>query len=152
MKKHLRSGFTLIELMIVISILGMVATVGVGNYIKAQQRGRDARRFSDLDQIQKAQEQYFSINSLYVNMQNPMTQPIPGILSLPPRDPVNQGTQVYTFAITNARNGYCVRVPLEQSQGNCVTCSCPALGNDCTVTVNTVTPANNVQYCVKNQQ
>lgn len=50
------NGFTLIELLVVIAIIGILATFIVASFNSAQQRGRDARRKSDLDAVKKALE------------------------------------------------------------------------------------------------
>ncbi len=60
-----RKAFTLIEMLIVVAIIGILASaimVGLG---PAQQKGRDARRESDLRQIQNALELYYSKNGYY---------------------------------------------------------------------------------------
>ena len=51
-------GFTLIELMIVMAIIGMVATLGIGSYQISLKRARDAQRKTDLQQIRSALEIY----------------------------------------------------------------------------------------------
>ena len=51
-----RKGFTLIELLVVIAIIGILATFIVASFTSAQQKGRDAKRKSDLDAIKKALE------------------------------------------------------------------------------------------------
>jgi len=53
-------GFTLIELLVAIAILGILATVGLGNFQSSQIKSRDAQRKSDLSQIQKALEMYYN--------------------------------------------------------------------------------------------
>lgn len=63
-------GFTLIEMLIVVAIIGILASaimVGLG---PAQQKGRDARRMSDLSQAQNALELYYTQNSQYPNNGN----------------------------------------------------------------------------------
>ena len=49
-------GFTLIELLVVIAIIGLLAAIGTASFSKAQEKGRDTRRKTDLDAIKKALE------------------------------------------------------------------------------------------------
>ncbi|MGB9706948.1 MAG: type IV pilin protein, partial [Microgenomates group bacterium] len=58
-------GFTLIELLVAVAILGILATVGLGSFQSSQMKGRDARRKSDLSQIQKALEMYYNDKGAY---------------------------------------------------------------------------------------
>lgn len=58
-------AFTLIELLVVMAILGILATVGIGNFMTAQMKSRDARRKSDLEQIQKGLEMYMADHGTY---------------------------------------------------------------------------------------
>src|SRR3989344_567519 len=52
------SGFTLIELLVVIAIIGMLSSVVMASLNTARQKGRDARRLTDLRAIQTALELY----------------------------------------------------------------------------------------------
>ena len=52
-------GFTLIELLVVIAIIGVLATVVLASLNTARRKSRDARRLSDIKQIQLALELYF---------------------------------------------------------------------------------------------
>jgi len=69
--KNYSLGFTLIEMLVVIGILGVVLAVFFPNFMAARQRARDAQRKSDLSQIQKALE-------LYKLDQNPQSYPTAG--------------------------------------------------------------------------
>ena len=53
-------GFTMIEIMIVMTIIGLIVGMGGMAYSNAVRQGRDARRKVDLDQIRSALELYRS--------------------------------------------------------------------------------------------
>ncbi len=53
-------GFTLVELLVVMAILGILVTLVAGGFRSAQLRGRDAQRKSDLKQISHSLELFYS--------------------------------------------------------------------------------------------
>lgn len=53
-------GFTLIELLVVIAIIGLLSTLAVVALTSARGKARDAKRISDIKQIQTALELYFA--------------------------------------------------------------------------------------------
>lgn len=54
----LSPAFTLIEIIVVISIMGILSSYFYSNYMEARKKTRDTQRKSDLKQIQKALEIY----------------------------------------------------------------------------------------------
>lgn len=56
-------GFTLMELLVVISIIGILISVSVVSYVTAQQKARDTRRISDIKAMQGAWEEYYADNN-----------------------------------------------------------------------------------------
>lgn len=60
-----KKGFTLIELLVVIAIIGLLSTLAVVALNNARQKARDARRLSDIKQIQTALELSYTNNSTY---------------------------------------------------------------------------------------
>jgi len=62
-----KKGFTLLELLIVITIIGILAALLLVNFINIRQRGRDAQRKSNIRQIQTALELYRSDQTAYPN-------------------------------------------------------------------------------------
>lgn len=64
MKKN-NKGFTLIELLVVIAIIGLLSTLAVVALNSARMKSRDARRLSDVKQIQTALELFYNDQGMY---------------------------------------------------------------------------------------
>lgn len=60
-----KSGFTLVELLVVITIIAILAAVGLTVYKGAEKHGRMAKRIEDLKAIQVALELYYANNKTY---------------------------------------------------------------------------------------
>lgn len=54
-----KKGFTLLELLIAIIILGILTAMISGNFFTSLKKGRDARRKADLEQIGRAVEMFY---------------------------------------------------------------------------------------------
>ncbi len=63
--KNSKKGFTLIELLVVIAIIGILSSVVLASLSTARQKSRDAKRISDIGQVQLALELYFDASSSY---------------------------------------------------------------------------------------
>ncbi len=60
-----KKGFTLVELMVVISIIALLSAIGIVFYGQAELSARDSKRQSDIKEIQNALEQYYTLNRSY---------------------------------------------------------------------------------------
>ena len=65
-KRKLNKGFTLIELLVVVSIISLLASVVMSSLASARDKAQDARRKSDLKQIQAALELYYNKCGSYI--------------------------------------------------------------------------------------
>ncbi|MCL2110320.1 type II secretion system GspH family protein [Microgenomates group bacterium] len=54
MSRKKQDGFSLIELMVVVSIMAILAVIGLGGFANAQRKARDSRRKADVKTIQNA--------------------------------------------------------------------------------------------------
>lgn len=60
-----RKGFTLIEILIVVAIIAILASIVLVGLGPTQQAGRDARRLSDLHEVQNGLELYYNSCGYY---------------------------------------------------------------------------------------
>lgn len=99
MKKQ--KGFTLIELLVVIAIIGLLSTLAVVALNNARQKSRDAKRVSDVKQIQTALELFYNDANGYPTLSAaPSGSPISYLgttyMGVVPTNPSPNGT-AYTY-------------------------------------------------------
>lgn len=114
-------GFTLLEVLIVIAIIGILVSIGLASYSSAQQKSRDARRKGDLKAMQNAWEQYYADST---NASYPSSCGTIDATYLPQGLPTDPKTgSVYTVA-TCSTSAYCFCATVESaaaanSDGSC---------------------------------
>jgi len=101
-----KKGFTLVELLIVIAILGVLVTIGLGSFRSSQARGRDAERKSDLKQIASSLELYFSDYEAYpdsIPWGAEFTDGKTVYFKVVPKDPISDYSYFYRVDSTNQK-------------------------------------------------
>ncbi len=84
------SGFTLIELMVVVAIVGILAAIALPSYQESVRKGRRAQAQADLVDIGQLAERYRTVNGSYAGFS------VPSEMSQSPRS----GTPFYDLAVS----------------------------------------------------
>jgi type II secretion system protein G len=108
MLRNKEKGFTLVELLVVIAIIGILASIVLVSLNAARQRGRDARRIADLNQIRTGLETYFLDNGSYPDATSSLA---PAYMSAVPADP--GGTAYGYDNCGTGNNDFTLRATLE---------------------------------------
>src|SRR3989344_6992523 len=66
-KRNQIAGFTLVELLVVISIIGLLSSIVVSNISVSKKKARDARRIVEVGKIAKAMEMYYLEHGSYTS-------------------------------------------------------------------------------------
>ncbi len=122
--RNKNTGFTIVELLIVVVIIGILAAIVIVAYGNVTSRAKDSERASELSSLQKALEIYYLDNGGYPTCAGaPGTNTSPYALSantvaycladdlvpdyLPslPTDPVNTGSNIYRYGAGYRKTG-----------------------------------------------
>ncbi|MFA6295939.1 MAG: type II secretion system protein [Patescibacteria group bacterium] len=139
-----QKGFTLIEILVVVSIVGILASIALIGVDDARKKARDARRVSDLYQISQAIEMYNNATGQYPeNLSSNLTSYFPRGL---PKDPNPSNNYDYIRSLSKC---YILRAKLDRNNkdilkrdlDNEITCGASIDCND-----------DSLFYCVGNNQ
>jgi len=83
-----QEGFTLIELMIVVAIIGILAAIAIPNFMQYQAKSKQSEAKTNLGGIYTSEVAYFGENNAYSNSFNAIGFQV-----------ASTGTQRYTFTI-----------------------------------------------------
>jgi type II secretion system protein G len=137
MKIKFKKGFTLIELMVVVIIIAILTSIVMASFAQAKAKSRDAKRISDLAQLQLALELGFdkcnsfpqasTVNGIHVlvlssvfssSCFNPARTNSPYVLSdFISRIPTDPNGSNYVYEVYSSRFDYRLMATLETMTG-----------------------------------
>lgn len=162
-KTLLQRAFTLIELLVVIAIIALLTAIVTSNFAASKAKSRDAKRVSDIAQLQLTLALYFDrcndypplrsmldLNSKSTNCNGDAGElniPLSNYISVIPKDPINTGNYIYRYYANfspGVATDYVLRAKLETLSS--------ALSDDVDTTTFTLPcedNSSNYYYCMK---
>lgn len=116
MTRNSKRGFTLIELLVVIAIIGILSSVVLASLNSARQKSRDARRLSDIKQLQLALELYYDANTAYPADIYATNVLAPTYIAVVPLDPQTGDEYLYAGVNTGCTSYHLGVAALEDDQ------------------------------------
>lgn len=148
-------GFTLIELMVVVAIIGILMAAGILAFSNAQRNARDAARIADMDAISKALEQYYADNNAYpvlnADSNNASVITVLGQY-FPTGSPPDEVYSTRAYRVRSQANEYCVHIAIGSGntaglEGSTSRLNCTGGSTSCTYVTSGATT-----FCVENRQ
>ncbi len=142
-----RSGFTLIEMLVVVFIIGLLSSVvlvGLGTF---RARARDTRRIADLRSVQAMLESYWQKNgeypasSTWTDLKQDLISAAVGVSAVP-NDPLVGS--IYFYGISPNRQNYTLGAELEDPNHSALRDDVDNTGSD-----NYGVDCNDPVYCLK---
>lgn len=128
-ENKMRRGFTLLEIIVVLIIIGIIATLGLTQYTRVIEKGRTAEAKSNLGTIRTMVTAYYQENGSY-----PLTTYLSDVLGLPTTAPACGNTAYYYgYTLDAAGAGTAARCTSGGKGPNCVAPACTAYSLSLTI-------------------
>lgn len=106
------NGFSLVELLVVISIIAVLTAIVVVNFVGARERARDAQRIQDMSSLKNALRMYYNENQVYptgvaVTLGSGFSGYFPGVSGIG-----------YSYYYTGSGDSFYLEIPLESGAGD----------------------------------
>ncbi len=126
MKISYKKGFTLIEMLVVVAIIGILASVVLASLSSARAKARDAKRILDGKEVVKALDAYFASNGKYPNSTEfsslvagkVVSVLVPTYLPKVPTDPSDGSS--YKYVAQKIRNARVIGSSFNATQSDCL--------------------------------
>ena len=128
-------GFTIVELLVSITIIALLSTIGVTGYQAVSRGGRDALRKSDLEQIRSALEIYKSEFGAYPDESATCIADLSSNYINYPQDPKLPAFTYCYIKNTSLTYELCAHLENGDSSDNCISSGPDACGANCNYTV-----------------
>jgi prepilin-type N-terminal cleavage/methylation domain-containing protein len=111
-KQQKSNGFSLIELLVVISIIAVLSALLMANFMGARERARDAQKIDGLNSLKTALRMYYNDNQSYPTDKNIILGT--GFTAYI----ANVGDTSFEYSQPNGSDGFILIIGLEAGAGN----------------------------------
>jgi prepilin-type N-terminal cleavage/methylation domain-containing protein len=110
-----KNGFSLIELLVTISIIAVLSAVLVANFMGARERARDAQKIQDLNAVKNALRMYYNDNQSYPGTVDNSSYNLSSDIGTSYMSNISNVS--YTYLRTNGGDGFILTTGLEAGAG-----------------------------------
>lgn len=110
--RKLKNGFSLIELLVVISIIGVLSAILMMNFVGTRERSRDSQKIQDLNSLKSALRMYYNDNQAYPESKSVILgSGFTGYMA-------NIGDTNFSYSRPNGSDSFIIKTQLEVGAGN----------------------------------